>query len=328
MRPAYCPFYLSNHLLLLSQRFFPWRRDSELWDHLQEKYLRDLKWPALCPHPMCKQSITDLDDLRYHFHGWHEVDSPESSRIPTQSPTSSKNVDMKQLPNGTTEIQWQLNQTSRPRTSALPKLLTVKRFDIVEASVSVDGHLSGPPLQSPRQWKRKFSGGDSTLASLFDHDIETPGVSTICPSLLASTTSSSNRQTAISASSSIGHYSDADDSPAPSKHTDFTSCPSPSYEDIFSEFIRSPSPPSSCAVSSPAIQIKRPPCDLARATTRRESQATARQRQEPLCLTPQRQVRLRLNQPQGKTSDQERPKLTLRLTQPERKARSARKQKS
>lgn len=165
-----------------------------------------------------------MDDFRYHFPDWHDFDSPEKSRNLIQSSISRLTVkysyETVSEEHDRDPVAIRSTHLQTTHTSPAGEL-----FSKIANCVSIDGHLSRPHLHNPRQLKRKFSGEGLQFASLFDQNIETPGVdlSTICSSVLASTTSPSNHQTAISASSSIGHYSDADDSPAPSKRKRQTS---------------------------------------------------------------------------------------------------------
>lgn len=60
VRPGYCPFCLGNGDVR------SWCRDTALWEHV-DGHLKDKRWPQRCPHPLCDVSLADGQDLRFHF---------------------------------------------------------------------------------------------------------------------------------------------------------------------------------------------------------------------------------------------------------------------
>lgn len=71
IRPAYCPFCLGDKSLPADERLASWTRDHHLWTHVNNDHAPNHVWPALCPHPLCDDPITDDKTLWQHLVNKH-----------------------------------------------------------------------------------------------------------------------------------------------------------------------------------------------------------------------------------------------------------------
>jgi hypothetical protein len=89
IRPAYCPFCLSDESLPASLRYDPWERECELWDHVV-KHIDTSLWPRTCPHPLCATAFKTALSFRYHLHDDHGLcgnfSKPEEEITPEEPP--------------------------------------------------------------------------------------------------------------------------------------------------------------------------------------------------------------------------------------------------
>ena len=66
VRPGYCPFHLGNCALSATERLKSWDRDHKLCIHVSE-YIPGCIWPMNCPHPCCDAALESETSLRFHF---------------------------------------------------------------------------------------------------------------------------------------------------------------------------------------------------------------------------------------------------------------------
>ena len=65
-RPAQCFFCFGEN------KWSSWTRDNKLYGHL-EKHIRETSWPSECPHPLCASRLNDQTSFVYHLYDVHRV---------------------------------------------------------------------------------------------------------------------------------------------------------------------------------------------------------------------------------------------------------------
>lgn len=214
VRPAYCPFCLGQSTEPAGRRFESWCRDHALWQHI-DRHLRGCQWMLACPHPLCDVPFSKEQDLLYHFVDEH--------RLSCTHPKDTKNL--RTVPSDT---EGQPGQ---------------KRGFTEEKS-----ELSWVPPErfSSYRSRKKTRRGSFTIApsllSNADTAVQCPSpidlVSSNCSFDMVETTSLSDNQEDHPLESCLNSN--------PQSLVHFGSCDSTVIDslgdDLFSRFIRSPSP--------------------------------------------------------------------------------------
>lgn len=214
VRSAYCPFCLGQSTEPAGQRLEIWCRDHALWQHI-DRHLRGCEWPLTCPHLLCDISFSEEQDLRFHL-----VDEHRLSRT---LPRDTKNL-------GAVPLHAE-EQPGQKRKSAGEKC---------ELSCVSPEQFS--PCRSPKKTRRGSSTIAPSLLSNADTVVQCPSpidlVSSNSSSDIVEMTPSLNNQEDRSLESCLESN--------PQSPIQVGSCDGMVVDslgdDLFSQFIRSPSP--------------------------------------------------------------------------------------
>jgi hypothetical protein len=147
VRPGYCPFCLGDKGLPAAERLALWTRDHHLWTHVNDDHARTGVWPALCPHPLCDDLITDDHVLWQHLVDKHGL---SHSRPGTVSSRKRNRSDEAGFLEWTPEHEPPSSKRSRCATSTIsPRLLSTPTSDgchVDETEHLTDLHSDENPL--------------------------------------------------------------------------------------------------------------------------------------------------------------------------------------
>ena len=122
MRPAYCPFCLGDKSLPAAERLASWTRDHHLWTHVNDDHAHKYVWPALCPHPLCDDLITDDHVLWQHLVDKHGLSHSRPDAISSHKRKHSGEAGFLEW---TPEYDLSSSKRSRVKTSTIsPRLLS------------------------------------------------------------------------------------------------------------------------------------------------------------------------------------------------------------
>ncbi|MCJ1426427.1 hypothetical protein MMC29_004330 [Sticta canariensis] len=301
VRPGYCPFCLGREALPANQRMESWSRDHRLWNHVND-HLRGCCWPLTCPHPSCDSSLEDEASFQFHMIDEHRFSRTRPGHI----------------------------------LSKIPEEPCAGEYFASSGDTQGDSTRKRKPAdnQHTLTWTPPVSA--ETASPLKKARITSP---TVCPSLVLS------QDTTIACNTPCPEFTDSSSTTEPflfdvdSRHSSPTTDDvplslawqtemSPSREnlpadgvlgddDMFSQFIRSPSP--SCLPSADVDHDDSLTGPTVQESTIRDSSspdATHNIPNEVPCDRVGPRLRLRVGPP--------RPKITLRVTKPSAKDRGTR----
>jgi hypothetical protein len=135
VRPAYCPYCLSDGSVAPSEQMVSWSRDHDLWKHLID-HLERQRYPAICPHPLCDQPLEDSAALRFHLVDDHGISpsgattgpGPESSPSLKRKSTDDNWMPAKSLKTDTLRFAPPKKSGQTPNTIC-PSLINVNSQD-------------------------------------------------------------------------------------------------------------------------------------------------------------------------------------------------------
>lgn len=231
IRPGYCPFCLGNEALPACERLESWTRDYNLWSHVNE-HLKGRKWPCPCPHPLCDLSFEDETKLQFHFmdeHGFGRTRPGHLARLNSQQQYTKPNRKRK-FSSGDGHIEWipsvrlesgeclmPLHPTKRGTTIYPPSLSTFGD-EAGDLSLEIDSHET---ILSPAHVPTGLDLGDGDMAC--EPDRESHQWASECDTF---------------------NTFDTPDGASADLHAD--------NDTLFSQYLRSPSPPSYSSTGLPS----------------------------------------------------------------------------
>ena len=283
IRPAFCPFHLGDKDLLPSERMLSWTRDAALWDHVVDCHLNNRQWPISCPHPLCQQSLRDRTSLEHHFIDEHNFSRtrPGLGTVDEDSSTQPVRKRKRTSERSVWQPSWEPTAAKTEKSCSLERAGKKKRVSV-------------PP--SPLSGQTSESEG-AVLPSA--------GLPTVAPELLLC------RQQGTIEKGELWQLE------VSCEESDITATDISSHdEDLFSQFLRSPSP-----TPPPTPPPLPPPSYESRgvaATPWSGDESTTATSESPDELGPHSDgLRLLLRVNPSKPEPQAKPKIVLRLGRPQ-----------
>lgn len=177
VRPAFCPFCLGGKQLPASNRWSSWTREAKLWGHLGE-HLATACWPRKCPHPLCSLDLESEKSFIYHLNDVHGLQmsasmqkswpSKRDCEALTWAPGAGSQKGKRKRQGGDEQELRSSNKCSKPITLVDEKdpkppghLFDPKVTDVSQTSL---------PLETPKASLMDWTADDDMLPKL-SHDI-------------------------------------------------------------------------------------------------------------------------------------------------------------
>jgi hypothetical protein len=149
VRPAFCPFCMSNSKLPASSRWQSWTRDILFWRHL-ESHLEEACWPSQCPHPLCNLQLDNEELFLFHLRDVHSLKTSQCLLKRRQEAGDSKTVvgNRKRQTAGPIKVDLSMEQFPRQplHRKAFDEFQIISPHILSEVSVKYDALSDLPDL--------------------------------------------------------------------------------------------------------------------------------------------------------------------------------------